>query len=365
MFLFAAPDRHPQFSLVSGCANKFPLHEKIVRSLDVNPANNRQVVSTSDDNYLIISDVTRAPGSAALFSYRLHSAGWACCWISETQVVVGLRNGRVLRYTVGVDESEDLTDGVGDKPIIALAYDANHRVLFICNSTSVKAHRVGTHDPTKRLITVVENGELRPGGRPNLPSVSMSSFCYERQSNCFLLTVVPTPSTPVILKLYKVDFLALVRTWNVLGVVFDFCWFVRVGSICLLFCALMITAVQGQSGKENSPGKMIGEYRTSSRRLSRNTVNIIWPAPTGHLLCAFFHDDRKWTTILNWDKPADRQPDDKPLVLYTLKHNKEDVVHYAQASCEAPVSPVSPSGMQNILYMVSPSQLFYYYLVYE
>lgn len=95
-------------------------------------------------------------------------------------------------------------------------------------------------------------------------------------------------------------------------------------------------------------------------------MNVIWSAPTDQLLCAFFDEDRLYTLILNWGKPEERKLDQKPAILTTIKHVKEDhVVHYAKTQKQVVPSELAPSGTQNILYMVTSVKMLCYNLIYS
>ncbi|CAD5226604.1 unnamed protein product [Bursaphelenchus xylophilus] len=283
---------------------KIPLHDKIVRAIHVNPFSTNTVASTSDDDTLCVSDIS-LPANQLRFQYKLPSHGWACCWTSVHQIAVGLKSGRVLSYAPGRDP-EDLTNGEGDKPVMSLTFDPNHRVLFICASNSVRAYRNG------QLYTLLDN-------------ISIASFCYDPVTNCFLLTVPPIQGkVRTVLQIYKVDF-------QCLGIV-----------------------------------RQVGNFQTASSKLSKNTVNIIWAEPGGQLLCAFFDEDRHFTSILNWGIPEERKLEDQPGFLVTIKHKPTDhIVHYAQAQKQAPPSPTAPCGVQNTLYMVTTTNMFCYCLIYS
>ncbi|CAD5219148.1 unnamed protein product [Bursaphelenchus okinawaensis] len=289
----------------STSVKKIALHDKIVRSIHINPSSPNMVASTSDDGTLCITDVSLATQQLKI-TYKLKSNGWACCWMSLQQVAVGLKNGRVYTYSPG-KEPEDITNGDGDKPIMSLNYDSNHRVLFICAVNSIKAYRNGT------LYTLLEN-------------ISIASFCYDTVTGCFLLTIPPVQGkVRTALQLYKVDFQ-------------------NMGAV-----------------------KQLGNHQTRSAMLSKNTVNIIWTEPGGQLLCAFFNEDLRFTNILNWGLPDDRKnPEDPPQYLITIKHKPTDhVVHYAQAQKQAPPSATAPCGVQNTLYVVTTTSMFCYCLIYS
>lgn len=175
-----------------------------MRSVSVNPVESNLFASTSDDDRLRIFDSSKKANHIQ-YTYNLPYHGWAVCWMSLLKVAVGLNNGRVLCYSTGSQEFDDLTDGVGDKPILSLSFDHNHKVLFICSNNAVRVYRNGV------LYTLLEKSKCRFLIVYSCFTVNIASFYFDQDSGCFLLTIPPIQGKKrTTLQLYKMDFTNLV-----------------------------------------------------------------------------------------------------------------------------------------------------------
>jgi hypothetical protein len=91
---------------------------------------------------LVIRDTKLGNSTEPRFSLKLADIPSAVCWESDAKLIVGLRNGCVERITIGNRTPDVLIDG-GEKtgPVNAVAYDSNHRVIFVATSKCVYAYR--------------------------------------------------------------------------------------------------------------------------------------------------------------------------------------------------------------------------------
>lgn len=133
----------PQSNPQSRPIERFGTHQEATRALSVCPYDSRFVASTSQDGHLSIRDLAQSTIAVPQWSFSLPAVGWCLCWLSDLDVVVGLGNGRVLKYCRGLREFEDLTEGEGMAQIINVQYEKDHRTLFIASLREIRAYRGG------------------------------------------------------------------------------------------------------------------------------------------------------------------------------------------------------------------------------
>ncbi|VDM51101.1 unnamed protein product [Toxocara canis] len=110
-----------------------------------------------------------------LHQLELSASGWSCCWLSANEVVVGLVNGRVLKFDVREPTATpiDLTGGTGRRPILYVqALRSIHAVMVVSVWDCVLYHH-------QKQYTLISNAG------------SISSFCYELESDSFLVSFGP------------------------------------------------------------------------------------------------------------------------------------------------------------------------------
>ncbi|KAI6233356.1 hypothetical protein M3Y99_00929500 [Aphelenchoides fujianensis] len=260
-----------QLSLVGGKpggGNRFTAHSQQVRQVRACPFNERLVASIGDDQMLIIRDVTQPKINVPQQKFKLPNHPFCLAWLSEVDLVVGLKNGRVLKYSRTSPEFEDLTDGEGTTSIMSLHYDPDHRTLFICTPRQISAYRQG------RMIKLVDSGRF-------------AGVHYDPEICCFLVTIPPNTTTnePMMLRLFKVEF------------------------------GTPLTVRQ------------IGEHKTKSMRQERPVTSVLWKTPAEEVHCAYYDETRTTTVILNWgqrDKKADADPREGAQMSFSWKQKDDD-----------------------------------------
>ncbi|KAI6221397.1 hypothetical protein M3Y99_01552200 [Aphelenchoides fujianensis] len=264
-----------QLSLVGGKpggGNRFTAHSQQVRQVRACPFNERFVASIGDDQMLIIRDVTQPKINVPQQKFKLLNHPFCLAWMSEVDLVVGLKNGRVLKYSRTSPEFEDLTDGEGMTSIISLHYDPDHRTLFICTPRQISAYREG------RMIKLVDSGDRKS---------RFAGAHYDPELCCFLVTIPPNSTTgePMLLRLFKVEF------------------------------GTPLTVRQ------------IGEHKTKSTRQERPVTSILWKTPVEEVYSAYYDEARSTTVILNWgqrDKKADADPREGAQMSFSWKQKDDD-----------------------------------------
>ncbi|KAI6223449.1 hypothetical protein M3Y95_00891400 [Aphelenchoides besseyi] len=246
--------------------HRFSAHTSPIRALQTSPFDERHVASVADDQMLMIRDVTSPTVNVPQQKFKLPTSAFCVCWIADNELVVGLKNGRVLKYSRIETGFEDLTEGDGNAPITSINYDINHRTLLIASGRQISAYRHG------QMIKLVDSGEQN----------RFQSFFYDAESQCFLVTIQPTKTEPSILKLYKVEF----------------------GS--------PLTVCQ------------IGEHKTGIVKNNRNVTNILWKGPDNELYTAYYDEDRGTTVILNWGQQNDQRDSKRSATLsFSIKKSLE------------------------------------------
>ncbi|KAI6181836.1 E3 ubiquitin-protein ligase RFWD3 [Aphelenchoides besseyi] len=246
--------------------HRFSAHTCPIRALQTSPFDERHVASVADDQMLMIRDVTSPTVNVPQQKFKLPTSALCVCWIADNELVVGMKNGRVLKYSRIETGFEDLTEGDGTASIISMNYDINHRTLLITSGRQISAYRHG------HMIKLVDSGEQN----------RFQSFFYDAESQCFLVTMLPTKTDPSILKLYKVEF----------------------GS--------PLTVCQ------------IGEHRTGIVKNTRNVTNILWKGPDNDLYTAYYDEDRGTTVILNWGQQNDQRDSKRSATLsFSIKKSPD------------------------------------------
>jgi len=212
----------------------------------------------------------------------------------------------------------EFLDQRGRGQITSVAYVPNHRIVLVASVRAIYAHRDDRNDCKETVVDLVKGEDIN--------AQRIQSFYFDPDSNCFLVTVPPTPTTGMKLLLYRLEF----------------------GS--------KIIAIK------------IREHVNSSTKLTLLTMNTFWTAPTGHIVCAFYDESRKVSRIFNWGKLDDPESlSIKPNNERTLKLEKDDdpVVQFSHMLRDAQPSPASPNGMQSTLMILTRSQLHIYGILYD
>lgn len=112
------------------------LHEKNVRCVQACSFNPRFVASVSEDRTLCVRNVET---NEDRFTTKLPHDCWTLCWETDAKLIVGLRNGIFQRIKIGDKNTEELGDL--SKPITSVAFDSNHRVIFVASVSGVYSYR--------------------------------------------------------------------------------------------------------------------------------------------------------------------------------------------------------------------------------
>ncbi|CAJ0571747.1 unnamed protein product, partial [Mesorhabditis spiculigera] len=124
-----------------------PLHTGKIRQFAICPSLTTRLLSVGEDNTAVIYDLQT---SQKVKTFRLDTPGWTCCWLSDTECAIGLRNGRVFKYDVTAASDQrpvDLTGGDGPFPIHHLSYFDKFSLLLIGSMRRVLGYYRGATIP--------------------------------------------------------------------------------------------------------------------------------------------------------------------------------------------------------------------------
>uniref|UniRef100_A0A914ZGV4 RING-type E3 ubiquitin transferase n=1 Tax=Parascaris univalens TaxID=6257 RepID=A0A914ZGV4_PARUN len=150
-----------------------PVHTKRPRCCRVSPFDCRLVLSTGEDRTLCITEFGEV--KQIRHQMELPANGWSCCWLSDNEVLVGLVNGRVLKFDVTQPTAipVDITGGSGRMPVIYVhALTSVYAVIVVSLKQCTLYYRQQPH------ILVSDGG-------------SINSFTYDSMSDSFVVSFAP------------------------------------------------------------------------------------------------------------------------------------------------------------------------------
>lgn len=220
-----------------------PVHSRKPRCCKFSPFDYHIVLSTGEDHTLCVTSFDEHP--RVQHRIPLPSSGWCCCWLSESDVAVGLINGRVLKFNLynPAVEPLDITFLSGHLPIISLQFCAKKSLLFV---TSLKECILYHHMQPHVLIS--DQG-------------SINSFCYDQESGNVMLTFAPSQQHETVTHvLYSLDL-----------------------------------------NSEQKKVHHIHTYRSLSKKLTRVIKNAFWTTPYGQL-AAVYDESNSHVVLYDWNR---------------------------------------------------------------